>query len=118
MDNIRLTQIRTRSDTTHLVDNIDIDILLPPDFPVASNFFAHFFKVTPLTDIMVASIHIVNFCYPSPPRGEVTHLSRSNILWRRFPYEQLYVEVPLLTRGSWENGHYFYRYRNMQTSGY
>ena len=32
-ENIRLTQTITRNDTTHIVDRIDIDIMLPSDFP-------------------------------------------------------------------------------------
>ncbi len=32
-DDIRLTQTMIRNDTTHLVDNINIEILLPADFP-------------------------------------------------------------------------------------
>jgi putative redox protein len=31
--NIRLTQTIVRNDSTHMVERIDIDIILPPDFP-------------------------------------------------------------------------------------
>lgn len=33
VDAIRLTQTITRNDTNHMVEKIDIDITLPPDFP-------------------------------------------------------------------------------------
>jgi ribosomal protein S12 methylthiotransferase accessory factor len=32
-DDIRLMQTITRNDTTHMVETISVDILLPPDFP-------------------------------------------------------------------------------------
>jgi putative redox protein len=32
-DNIRLVETLSRNDTTHMVETISIDILLPPDFP-------------------------------------------------------------------------------------
>jgi ribosomal protein S12 methylthiotransferase accessory factor len=33
IDNIKLTQTITRNNTTHMVEKIAIEILLPPDFP-------------------------------------------------------------------------------------
>jgi ribosomal protein S12 methylthiotransferase accessory factor len=32
-DNIKMTQTISRNDVTHRVEKVDIDILLPPDFP-------------------------------------------------------------------------------------
>jgi ribosomal protein S12 methylthiotransferase accessory factor len=33
IDNIKMTQTVSRNDVTHRVEKVDIDILLPPDFP-------------------------------------------------------------------------------------